>query len=186
MASALRKRWRVVAVSVLVVIAAVAAYANLATPSYTASAQLYVSSPPDGGSAATDAANAYLKTLAVQQRMSSYVPIATSFKVLEPVVVKLGLPYSWESLRSKVSVSNPTTTLLLDVSVSDSNADQSAKLANAVATRMAAYIQTLEGTATSRSPIVATVDQPAFAPSSPSSPRTTLYLIAAALYLFRT
>jgi capsular exopolysaccharide synthesis family protein len=181
MASALRKRWRVIVVSILIVIAGVAAYVNLVTPSYSASAKLYVSSPADSTSVDVNAANAYLKGLAVQQRMSSYVQIASSYQVLAPVVKKLGLPYGWEHLRSKVSVSNPTTTVLLDVSASDSNADQAARLANAVAGRMSTYIRTLEGSATSQSPITATVFQPAFAPSSPSSPRTTLYLIAAAL-----
>jgi non-specific protein-tyrosine kinase len=180
-AAALRKRWRVVVVALLLFIAGGAAYVNLVTPSYSSSAKLFVSSPPNATSGTPSAELTYITGIAVQQRMSSYVQIATSYEVLAPVVSKLGLPYSWQHLGSKISASSPTTTDLLNISASDSDADQAAKLANAVANRMSAYIRTIEGSPTAQSPIIATVFQPAFAPSSPSSPQTTLYLIAAAL-----
>ncbi len=179
MASALRKRWRVVAVSMLVVIAGVAAYVNVVTPKYSATAQMFVNAST--GTVGDSAANAYAGVAAVEQRMSSYTQIVDDYQVLAPVVQKLHLPYSWETLKSKVSASSPTATELLNITATDANAVRATNIANAVATRLAAYIKTIETTANSQSPVTASIANPAFPPSKPSSPKTTLYLIAAAL-----
>lgn len=178
-ASALRKRWRVIIVSILLLISAGAAYVNLVTPSYSASAQLFINVPPDNST--SGGANAYANNVFAVERIASYTQIATSYKVLSPVVSKLSLPYGWQSLKGKVSAGSPANTVLLNISASDADSDTAASIANAVANSMVNTIRTIESSPTVASPVTATLVQPAFAPSSPSSPKTTLYLIAAGL-----
>jgi len=83
---------------------------NLVTPTYT-QRQVVRQRACRTSTGATATANSYINGLAVQQRMSSYVQIATSFAVLSPVAKEPPLAVRLQQLKSNVSASNPTTTV---------------------------------------------------------------------------
>jgi capsular exopolysaccharide synthesis family protein len=175
-ARALRKRWRVLIVTALFVTLLGAAYVALATPKYSAKAQLFVAASDQ-----SDPASSYFGTLTSQQRVASYVDIIGSESVLSPVVRQLSLPYTWQHLGGEVSASNPTGTQLISVSVTDADASRAADIANAVADRASSYLATLDSVSGSAAPVKVTVFEHASPATSPSSPKVVLYVIAAVL-----
>jgi non-specific protein-tyrosine kinase len=175
-ARALRKRWRVLIVTALIITLAGAAYVALVTPKYSSKAQLFVA-----GSDQSDPSSAYFSNLTSQQRVASYVDIIGSEAVLSPVVKQLGLPYTWQHLGGEVSASNATGTQVISVSATDSNAHRAADIANAVATRASTYLATLDSVGGSASPVKVTLFEHASPASSPSSPKVVLDVIAALL-----
>jgi capsular polysaccharide biosynthesis protein len=107
----------------------------------------------------------------------SYVQLATTPVVLQPVIEELGLVDTATSLAERVSASNPLDTQLLNISVSDRSPELAASIANAVARSLAREVEVLEtpsggGDSNVR---IATV-RSALAPDSPSSPNTRMNL----------
>lgn len=114
-----------------------------------------------------------------EQRLASYVQLASTPDVLQPVIDELGL----ESLDGQVTASNPTGTVLLNISVTNPDPIDAAEIANAVSRQMSEVISTIEtpagvapGTGSPINVKVTLVD-PAEPPTSPSSPRTTVNLL---------
>lgn len=178
LARALRKRWRVIVVTALIVTLLGAAYAALATPKYDAKSQLFVAASSQSSS---DPSGSYFGNLTSQERVASYVDILTSEAVLAPVVRDLKLPYTWQDLAKEVSASSPTGTVLISINVTDPGATRAADIANAVADRAASYIVTLETVSGSAAPVKVTVNQHAIPATSPSSPHVVLDVVAALL-----
>jgi capsular exopolysaccharide synthesis family protein len=178
LARALRKRWRVIVVTALIVTLLGAAYAALATPKYDAKSQLFVAA---NSQSSTDPSGSYFGNLTSQERVASYVDILTSEAILAPVVRELGLPYTWQELAKEVSASSPAGTVLISINVTDPGATRAADIANAVADRAASYIVTLETVGSSAAPVKVTVNQHAIPATSPSSPKVVLDVIAALL-----
>ena len=155
----------VVAVSGLVVACAV----TLATTAiYQASTQVFVSLRGTGG----DSSTAYQDNLFSQQRVKSYVKIANSPSVTQPVVARLGLGMTARELASKITADAPANTVLIDIRVRDAGPARARDLANAVATQFAAVVGRLESPdPRSPSPVTVTVVRPAELPTSPVAPR---------------
>jgi len=71
---------------------------------------------------------------------STYRQLITYTPVMQRVVDALGLPYDESDLRSKVTASTVNDTQLVKVSVSDSDPEQAALIANTIATEFTTYI----------------------------------------------
>ena len=124
-----RKYW----VQLLVVTllgAAAAAGVTAATPKvYIAEAQLFVSA----NSTTVDLSSTVTGANFSAQRIKTYSMLVTTPQVLEPVSAKLG----YEVPANALQASNPLDTVLLVISASDSSAQHSADIANAVSLRLA-------------------------------------------------
>lgn len=116
----------------------------------------------------------------VQQRVKSYPDIVTSEAVLAPVREELDLDVPLASLRARVTATNPADTTQLHVTVTGPEAAEAAAIANAVATRFADVVETLETPSSGDEPVHLTVVDPAVAPTSPVSP-VLLHLLALGL-----
>jgi capsular exopolysaccharide synthesis family protein len=139
---------------------------------YTASAQIFVATAAAADSSQLAAGNTF-----TEARVQSYVSIASSPRVTEPVIHDLNLPVTPTQLASQISASARVNTVLLDITVHDRSPDQAARLANAVATQFSRVVADLEDTSGSgRSPVKLTVTRPATVPTAASSPRVTLDL----------
>lgn len=68
-----------------------------------------------------------------QKLVSTYTQIVKSKKVLNQVIDKLTLSYTYGQLNSHVSVSNVSDTEIIKISVSDEDPERAANIANAVA-----------------------------------------------------
>lgn len=169
----LRKRWRLVVACVLIALGAAAAVTYQMKPSYSTTAQLYVSTRNSAG----DIAGAYQGQLFSQAGVQSYTEIVSSPQVLDPVISSLGLQTTASQLAHRITASSPLNTVLIDVTVSDPSPAQAQAIANAAATQLARVIEQLETPASGgASPVKATVVQPATRPTAPVSPRKKLNL----------
>lgn len=172
--SVLRRRWLSAAVLTVAIFGLAAASTLTATKIYTATAQNFVALKGDSGADANPLNGAQFAA----QRVKSYTEIVTSPDVLEPVVDALDLPYSVQQLAGKVSATNPQLTVLIMVSVVDTNPAMAAEIANAVSIELGRTIESLETpTQTSISPVKVTLTDPATPPGSPTAPNTRTNLV---------
>ena len=73
--------------------------------------------------------------------VGTYSEIIKSRKVIEPVISNLGLSYSYEKLRGKVSVDSVTNTEIIRVAVSDDDPQTATRIANEIASVFTTEIQ---------------------------------------------
>lgn len=165
----LRKGWIYVVAWLLVGIAIGAALVIVATPKYEAQTRVFVSAQSGEASSAGELVSG---TSYAQQRIRSYLDIAVSPSVLQPVIDELALNRSADSLASQISASSPANSLIIELAVVDSDAARAAAIANATASSLenvivAEFERPLDG---GPSLVKLQTIQPANAPSEPFSP----------------
>ncbi len=170
----LRRQWWVVVLLGALATGAAALYSLTASPVYTAKTQLFISvsssdnNPNDLSSGSTF----------TQQRVKSYADIVTSKLVMQQVINQVHLPYTTDQLAGRVTADSPQDTVLLNVSVSDSDPQRAADIADAVIRIFPQFVDQIE-TPHNRttSPVKVSVTQPPGVPVSPESPRVPLNLV---------
>ncbi len=160
----IRQRWMIIVTMAFVGLALAAGFTFTQTPQYEARSQLFVS--VKGGSTATDVIQG--NTFA-EKRVTSYVNLATSPRVLQAVAQELGLQGGAKSLTGKVIASTPAQTVLIDINVTDPSAEQAAKIANSSAHQLITAVGEVEDVSIVRLSIFESA-APATAPSSPRVP----------------
>jgi capsular exopolysaccharide synthesis family protein len=168
----LRQQWFVVVLLAALSVGGASAYTFRQTPTYAATTQLFVSvhSTEMADISQLNQGNAF-----IQQRVKSYADIVSSPKVMELVQAQLGLAIAAETLGGQVTVDSPLDTVLLNVSVTDTDAERAAAIANSIARQfpsVVAQIETRPGAA--RSPVTVTPTRMATVPTAPISPRIPL------------
>lgn len=134
-------------------------------PTYDSTTSIYVTARSSSGD---DPTSAYQGTLLSQDRIASYRALATSHRVLVPVVEQQGRAEPAEDLAGRISVTAAPESTVLSLTVSGPDPVQDAETANAVARRLVAVVGELERSARSGVQLE-TVDpaRPAVRPSSP-------------------
>jgi capsular exopolysaccharide synthesis family protein len=169
----LRKRWRLVAVCTLLALAGAAGATLVATPSYQAQAQVFISA----GSSVSDLTSAYQGGSFTLQRVKSYAEIVPTPPVTQPVIEQLGLEMTPQELAEQIEATNPLDTVLLEISVSDPDPRLARDIANAVATQFTRVVRQLETPESGGpAPVKASVVKAADTPQEPESPRPPLNL----------
>ena len=126
----LRKSWVLLLSVVLVVVGSTAAWTLTRTPQYRTSTQLFVSMRVGEGSVGDlSQGSSY-----VRQAVSSYVSVVTSSMVMDQVISDLDLNISTSDVKKKVKVNSPENTVLINISVTDSDPERAAAIANTTAT----------------------------------------------------
>lgn len=169
----LRTQWLVVLLLVVLGAGAAAAYTYRQTPVYSAQTQLFVSvRSTDAGIATLNQGSAF-----TQQRVKSYADIVTSPIIAEAVITELRLPFTAEQLVSRISATSPMDTVLLDITVTDTDPVRAAAIADAVGAEFPRLVNRLE-TPSGRtvSPVLVSVTRRAGVPTSPVAPRIPLNL----------
>lgn len=170
----LRKRWRIVAAMTVIGIVA-AGILSLAAPKiYSANASNFVSiAASDSGES-----NAlYQNSQFAMTRVESYPEVAMSPDVLQPVIDDLGLDLTVAELREQLTVVNPPSTVLIDVTAKNEDPEVAADVANSVSENLAKMIETLEQPrAGGTSPVKVSNAVPAGVPRAPTSPKTMMNL----------
>ncbi|MDN5857968.1 MAG: polysaccharide biosynthesis tyrosine autokinase [Pseudonocardia sp.] len=175
----LAKRWMmIVGISVTFVFVA-AASIFLTTPTYRATAQLFVSTEISTGNVNQEL---YQGGIFSGDRVKSYTQLATSPVVLGPVVTEFGLPTTARRLAEDVQATAPLDTVLIDVTVDSTSPDMAATLANAVGNSLSRVIEDIETSkARSASPVKVTLVTPARVPDTPYWPSIPLVLALSVL-----
>jgi capsular exopolysaccharide synthesis family protein len=172
----LRKGWILVVLFTLVGVAGGAAASILATPQYEAKTDLFVSVQGVGQATSGDLVQG---SSAAQQKVRSYVLIANSPRVLDPVIDELNLHMSAATLGAHVVASSPTNSVVIEIAVNDPDPVLAANIANAVGESFIDVVvndlESVEDVSTSLVRIQTT--QPAVVPSAPYAPNTALNLV---------
>jgi receptor protein-tyrosine kinase len=170
------RRWLIVMVVILACAGAAVAYVWSVPTTYTASTRLYVSM-----ATGTSVNDSYQGGLASQQRVTSYSHVAGGVTVAERVIADLGLPTTPEELQSRISVTFPPASALLDIAVTDSSPEGARLLADKVAAQFRQIVGEIETTTIGAAPAAeATVIDPARLPAGPNGP-AVLRLLAIGL-----
>jgi len=176
----LQRRWRVWVAGLILGLLCGAAASATAQTLYTATATSFVTVAERSDTA--DKGEIFQGSQFAVQRVKSYIPLASSPNVLEPVIDRLGLDLTDRQLAKRVSVTSAPETVLLDVSVSDPDPRQAARLADAISSQLGTVIEALETTREDgRSNVKVSLARPAEVPLHPSSPRVVLNLILGAV-----
>ena len=122
----LRRRWLGVLIIALTALALASAVTLAMPKKYTATTRLFIAV---AGESATDLAQG--SNFAAKQ-MSSYAEVATSPRVLAPVIQQLGLRTTSDELAESVEVTAPADTVILEIAATDRNPARAAQIANAV------------------------------------------------------
>lgn len=173
----LRRNWLLIVVSTLVGLLLAGVAVMLTTPTYTARTQLFVATQNSGSVLELQQGNTFS-----QARVASYVETVKTPMVLQPVIDSLGLDMSPSTLASKVSANVEGSTVLLNISATDSSPVRSAAIAEGVANSLISAVNRLESPSKDgTSPVRLSIVTPASAPSAPASPNTSLFLAAGLL-----
>ncbi|WP_188898480.1 polysaccharide biosynthesis tyrosine autokinase [Microlunatus endophyticus] len=173
----LRKRWRILPVAVVVVVALVGAITYVLPRSYQSQVQFFVSTVDSSDNSQLAQGSTFL-----QQRVKSYAQLVAAPVVLKPVVQGLKLDTSADDLGTRVSASIPADTVLIDVTVHDSNARTAQAIANAIGRQFPRSVAQLEQVpGAGNSPVKVTVTKPATLSLAPISPKPARNLAFAAV-----
>jgi succinoglycan biosynthesis transport protein ExoP len=137
------------------------------TPVYQATAKLLVVAKTDPGGGT---ASAYEGTLLSQQLVKSFAQILESRATAEAALRLDPQPFTPRQLQSRVHAEPVTDTLLIDLTVEDTNAARAKRLTNSVARAFIAAVPRLQSGSALRVSLV----EPALTPTAPIRPRTRL------------
>lgn len=144
----------------------------LSTPQYTASTRVYILNRQDEDTIF------YADLQSSSQFINDYTVLITGQNVTKTVVDKLDLEESFSKLASRISVTAPEDTRILEISVTHEDPQLAADIANAVREEATGQIEKImDGNAVN---LVYEADTPMY-PSSPGS--TKIALVAAVLGL---
>ena len=161
-----RKRWRSIAAMTCLLVIAAAALTILTPKSYQSTAQLFVST--GSSESASDLA---MGSTFTQKQMKTYAQVVTSPKVLDPVRKRLGVA-AGDTLTTSLTATTPPDTVLINVTATDGDPENAARVANAVAQEFTSTVQELQSVkAGQESPVKATIVKPAEVAAGPSAPR---------------
>jgi capsular polysaccharide biosynthesis protein len=133
------QRWPVMLGCLAVALLGAMVHQVSADTQYTASTEFFLRAPD-----VKTSAGAYQGDLFSRQRAQTYVNLFQSDDLAQSVIDKLGLTVTPQQLVSKVSATAVKNTVLMIVSVTDSNAQHAANIANGYGSVLGAYVAKLE------------------------------------------
>lgn len=172
-----RRRWWIVLLGVAVGLAVSAVMTERETPIYRNSVTLYVSAQVDRADVATLLNGGSL----AQQRVASYVAVATSTPLAEAVAADLGPGESAATVASGISASVRPGTAVMDVTVQDTSAERAHAVAASIGRVFEDVVRDLEegagGASSTRSKVGVSVLRLEPEPDAPFTPRPQVNLL---------
>jgi non-specific protein-tyrosine kinase len=181
----LARRWLTVVVCLVTAIGTAVVTTKLSAPLYEARTQLFVATRASDDTTQLNQGQNFS-----QARVQSYAAIVATRQVTEPVAKELRLDTTPEELASHIRAVAPLNTVLINITVQDSEPGRAALIANAVAKRFSAVVEQLETpkrtasprkqgkapSTVSTSPVSLGITQEAVPPTRPVSPRPLMNL----------
>ncbi|WP_432558651.1 polysaccharide biosynthesis tyrosine autokinase [Granulicoccus sp. GXG6511] len=169
--SVVRRYWRSTAATLLIVIALAATLSLLQARTWTASASVFVSVENGGSGEPGQGVNA-------ERLIKSFVEVARSPFVLQPVLDSLQLDATAQDLIDDVAASSPEDTSVIEISAARPDAREAADVANGAAESLVRAIAELSPRGTDNAQVAqATIIERAVLPTSPTSPSPTRNLL---------
>lgn len=174
----LRRHGGIVLAAMAVCVAAALFQASRQPRIYQAQTQMFIASSGDS----SGNSGVYQGGLFVQAQIKSYAAIANSSEVAVGVVNRLHLRRSPSEVASQLSAEVPGETVLVNLSARDPSPKLAQAMAEAASEEFATLVQTIEPTAGGGRPSVRVVTvRHALLPTSPVSPRRSVYVALGAL-----
>jgi capsular exopolysaccharide synthesis family protein len=145
---AVRRHWWLVLVSVLVALGGARLVTDLTVPQYATSVTFFVTTPSQG---VTDS---YQGGLFSQQRVKSYADLLTGDQLAGGVAKVAGVGLTSAEVRQRITSRAIPDTVLLEATVTDSDANRSKVIAGELASRFVTLVQQLETPAGASQPSV--------------------------------
>lgn len=167
-----RHRWVSILLITLLATSGAVAWTLARTPTYGASAQVYVSVKAEGTAAQVAAAG----TFAIR-RVKPYIELVTTPQVLRPVIERLSLPTTPEELAGRITTTSSFDTPMFEIKVTDPDQRTASDIANALTESLAEAVAALDRPYLGTSPVEVRTLRPATvatAPLSPSTPRSAV------------
>lgn len=172
-----RRYWRSCLATVFLCVALAAGFTLLQSPTYTAKSSVFVT--VESGDTAGELSQGATYS---ERQVTSFAKVATTAKVLQPVIEKLRLDVTPAQLAKHVTVTTPASTSIIEVSATDDEPEQAAAIANGVAASLLVAVEELSPPGANGARLVsATVIDGALVPASPSAPRPATNLALGAL-----
>lgn len=171
--TALRRQW--IAIIILTLLGGGTGFVvgKLTTPTYQATSEIFVS--VSSGDTVSELAQGSAFT---QNIVQSYVQLARTPAVLDPVIDRLDIDTSARHLARRVHVESPINTVIISVTVQAVEPEEAADIANAIATQLPRTVASLmPNTGSSDTGISLTTVSQATEPNFPVSPNTKLYVL---------
>lgn len=163
-----RRRWRIIVMSLLVVVALAAILTYRTTPQYQSNARLFVSTTDQSASQAFQGGSFAI------QRVSSYADLVNGQELASRVIQQLNLSVTPGELSSKITATVVPDTVILEISATDPNAQAAQRIDQAAAEQLTKFVSELETPPGKRNaPVKATIVDEASLSSSPVSPQPT-------------
>ena len=174
----LRRRWIPALITFVVIVAAAIGYLATATRVYTATSQVFASYTSNSDDTENSQLN-QMNTVStyLSKQIASYSSLAESDAVLQPVIDQLHLSKTTQQLAGEITATNPTNTLILNISVTDTDPQLAAQIADATAQSLSD--QVAKSTGGDKSVISLQLIKKASVPAAPSKPKKSMVLIAA-------
>lgn len=161
-----RRRWRIIVTSLLVVVALAAIVTYRTTPQYQSDARLFVSTSDQSASEAFQGGSFAI------QRVTSYADLVNGQELSSRVVDKLSLKISPATLSKEITATVVPETVILEISATDPDPARAQQIAQTTASELTGFVKELEtpdGKKTA--PIKASIVDAASLPTSPVSPQ---------------
>jgi polysaccharide biosynthesis transport protein len=168
----LHKRWVSILFLTALAVAGAIGATLLATPTYQAKSQVFVSLSNGGTSSDLLQGSAF-----TQNRVMSYTDMVTSPRVLIPVIEHLGLGITPDQLAASITADSPLNTVLINLTVTNKNPQIASDVANATADSLGTQVTALEKPSGSQpSPVRISTLRTATVPTLPATPNVKLNL----------
>lgn len=165
---ALRAGWWLWTLGVVLGCGAALAFSLIREPMYSSSTQLFVSTTDTASTADVLSGSQFS-----QQRVTSYAQLIEGQDLAGRVIDRLGLGMTPKKLSSEIAAAAVPSTVLIDVTVTDSSPRRAQQIAQALGSEFPVYASQLEkASLNGGSPVKVTVTERPQLPSSPSSPKT--------------
>jgi capsular exopolysaccharide synthesis family protein len=168
----LRKRWVSILLITTFTLAGAAAGTLLATPTYQAKSQVFVSVRTGGTTSDLLQGSNF-----TQNQVKSYTDMVTSPRVLNPVIKDLALKTTADQLARSITADSPLDTVLINVTVTGTDPTMASKVANATADSLGTQVTALEKPSSKQaSPVQISTIRTATVPTAPATPNKKLNL----------
>ena len=166
----IRKQWMLLVLCLTVTVAVAAIMVLRTTPTYASKATLFVSVTQT----TNDAVSAYQGGLFSEQRARSYADLVRGEVVTRAVIRDLGLSMSPSALSARIKARVLPETVLLEITVTDTDPARAQRLTGAVADEFSRFVADLERPGEGKPSAIraTTIDAPAL-PTSPVAPNPT-------------